>query len=97
MKKKYYHATPYENLPSILENGIMPGFEGIVYLCETATDSLKFVAIRGCQDILVIEVELNEDDVIETFDHSEAFFKCKAFGYQETIQVSQMTKYTRYK
>ena len=43
--KKYYHATAYENLPSILENGIMPGFEGIVYLCETATDSLKFVAI----------------------------------------------------
>lgn len=94
--KKFYHATPYENLYSIIEKGILKGSDGIVYLAETPKDAAKFVAIRGCRDILVICVSLNESKVHETFDHSEMFFKCKAFGYENDIPTTKFKEFSRY-
>lgn len=85
MKKSYYHATPFENLNSILEKGLKKGFDNIIYLTETPEDSLKFLRVRLVTDILVIQIDLEESDVVETFDHSEAFFKCRAFGYPHDI------------
>lgn len=85
MRKKYYHATSYENLFSIMEKGLTPGIDGIVYLTETRFDALKFIAIRCVGDILTLEVELEESEVEETFDHSYSFFNCKSFGYPKTI------------
>lgn len=97
MTKTFYHATSFDNLISILERGIMPSFEGIVYLCETEQDAAKFVALRGCKDMLICVVSLNENDVHETFDHSEAFFKCKCFGHTGTIKTSQILEFRRLK
>lgn len=86
MYRSYFHATAYSNLDSIVSNGIKnDNIEGIVYLCETANDCLKFLSLRGIKDILVIEVKLDEKEVFETFDHSKEFFKCKCFGINRTI------------
>lgn len=86
--KKYYHATPSKNLLSIIREGIKAGCDGVVYLAKTKEDALKFVCIRcfaNSENIVVLEVELPEDKVFETFDHNQQFFKCKAYGYTGNI------------
>lgn len=94
--KTYYHATPYRNLESILDQGIFKGCDGVVYLADTKENAAKFIAIRGCFDILVCEVQLNEANVEESFDHSETFFKCKAYIYNEDINVCEISNMWRY-
>lgn len=95
-KKSYYHATSIKNLESIIEHGIKPGYDGIVYLAETKEDALKFTCLRITGDILIFEVKLPEDKVFETFDHSYNFFKCKSFGYAKTIPFKAIINITKY-
>ena len=93
MTKTYYHATPFENLESIMvkDQEIRKGCDGVVYLTEKPNDAVKFLVIRGYTKILVIGVNLEEDMVSESFDHSEAFFKCKAYMYPENISIDCFT------
>ena len=93
----YYHATPYKNLESILDQGILRGYDGVVYLAKTKEDAVKFIAIRFEKDILVCEVQLNEANIKESFDHNESFFKCKAYMYDEDINLFEITNAWRYK
>jgi len=89
--KKFYHATSFDNLGSILSKGLVPGCDGIIYLAETREDALKFVVLRYAnEEILTIEVELDEKEVEETFDHSYSFFKCKSFGYPKVIPIDEI-------
>lgn len=91
MTKTYYHATPSENLVSIIKDGcIKKGWLGVVYLTETAQDAVKFCAIRGQKFITVFEVEVDESLIEESFDHSNEFFKCRAFTYAGDIPDSQI-------
>ncbi len=79
--KTYYHATELSNLNSIVCSGLeLRNMEKLVYLCEKPEDCLKFALVHGVRgEVLVLTVELDEADVIETFDHSEAFFKCRCW------------------
>lgn len=47
-----------------------------MYLCEKPQDAAKFVAIRGHDEVAVIEVILPANKVKESFDHSVQFFQC---------------------
>lgn len=94
--KKFYHATDFVNLHSIMYDGIRPGCDGVVYLAETPEDALNFVVFRCYEEILVVEIELEESEVKETFDHSYTFFKCKAFGYPGTIHLDSMVNFWKY-
>lgn len=96
MTKTYYHATPFKNLESILDQGIHKSCDGVVYLTTEPQDAVKFVAIKGCKEILVCKVEIEEDLVTETFDHSQAFFRCRAYGYADDIDVHDITEYLKY-
>ncbi len=96
MLKTYYHATPYENLGSILDKGIQTGHDGVVYLCEKPYEAARFVAIRGCNKILVLGVEIEEDMVRESGDHSYLFFKCLAYIYPENIPADEITEFRKY-
>lgn len=89
MTKAYYHATPSENLESILSGGIIKGFEGCVYLTDNPNDCIKFLMLRFHKKINVIEVFLEEDLVEESFDHNEGFFKCKAYAYYDNIPITE--------
>lgn len=89
MLKSYYHATPFENLNSIFKKGITRGVDGVVYLTEKPEEAAKFVAIRGCKKILVIEVEVEDYLVEESFDHSQEFFKCRAYSYPYDISIDE--------
>lgn len=89
MLKTYYHATPFENISSIFKKGILKGHDGVVYLTKQPDEAVRFVAIRGYKKILVIEVEVEENMVEESFDHSQAFFKCKAYMYPKDISINE--------
>lgn len=96
MLKTYYHATPYENLNSIMEKGILKGCDGVVYLTEKPEDAAKFVAIRGHKKILVLGIEFEEGLVGESFDHSFSFFGCEAYIYPEDIPADEITEFLKY-
>lgn len=96
MTKTYYHATPYENLASILDKGIQTGYDGVVYLCEQPEDAAKFIAIRGHREILVLGVEIESNMVSESFDHSFTFFGCEAYTYPENISTDEIISFSKY-
>ena len=88
---KYYHATSNSNFHSILDAGeIKPGYDGIVYLADSAENAIKFIALRCfTETINIFEIDgLDESKVEETFDHSESFFQCKAYGYPDPIPLT---------
>lgn len=97
--KKYYHATDYNNLGSILTNGLKPSMEGIVFMTEEPIDAVKFVALRGIPKILVVEIKTlkkHEKNIIETLDHNHRILDCKSYGFIGGIDTSMITNYIRY-
>ena len=96
MTKTYYHATPFENLESILDQGLHKGCDGVVYLTKKPDEAARFLAVRGCTKILVCEVQVEEDMVEEMFDHNPRFFKCRAYGYCDDISKDDIFNYLKY-
>lgn len=96
MLKTYYHATPYENLESIMDQGILKGCDGVVYLTEKPEEAARFAAIHGFRKILVLGVEMEESLLNESFDHSQIFFMCRAFTYQGNIPADEITEFLKY-
>lgn len=96
MLKTYYHATPYENLESIMSKGLMRGCDGVIYLTEKPEEAARFVAIRGYHKILVIGIDVEEDSVEESFDHSQVFFNCRAYTYSEDIEPDKLIYLYKY-
>lgn len=94
---RYYHATGKENLGSILVDGIHTGCDGVVYLCKEADESARFPAIHGVKDIVAFGIDVPEKDIRESHDHSEAFFRCKAYTYGKDIPASRIKTVTEYK
>ena len=95
---KYYHGTSYSNLLKIIEDGkIKTSMEGIVYLAKTKEEAFRFVALKYMtEDIAIIELELDESKIVETFDHNQKFFKAKAFGYEGEINTECATNCWKY-
>lgn len=96
MLKTYYHATPYENLESIMDQGLRKGCDGVVYLTEKPEEAARFVAIRGCRKILVVGVEIDDGLIEESFDHNQAFFGCRAFMFEGDIPADEITEFIKY-
>lgn len=94
--KKFYHATPYSNLCGVLCNGLKTGVDKVIYLAETKEAALKFICIRCFDPILVIEVELDETQVEESFDHSHSFFQERAFVYPNNIPADKLGMMWKY-
>ena len=91
--KTFYHATTKENLDSILESGLKAGNMCCVFMTENEEDAVKFLALRFIPEVVTIKIELDDEDmekVQETFDHSQSFFKCRAFGYFGDISVDKI-------
>lgn len=86
---KFYHATPWESAGQIQKDGkIKASWDGGVYLCKDPADSCKFMIIRFVQRVAVIEVDLPEESVQESYDHSEEFFGCKAYIHEGDIELT---------
>lgn len=92
---KYYHACSEDTYRSIMNDGVIKvnNIEGIVYLADSATNAAKFLALRHMfEPIYVFEIDgLQDNEIEEQFDHSETFFKCKAFGVSRDIPLTSVT------
>lgn len=94
---KFYHAATPEIMEKIVNSGVIRrSWDGVVYLCDNAVDAVKFVAIRGAKIVQTIEVELDEKTVEESDDHCEAFFGCKAYTYDNDINLQETVKIEEY-
>ena len=91
-----YHATPLDNLGSILVHGLKRGIDGVVYGCEDPKDCLKFAYYHGVLDALVVKFKVDDKNVIETFDHNHKFFGCRCFGATVDIPPEALSDYTKY-
>ena len=98
---KYYHATSLDAWKGIETDQLLKtGCDGVVYLAETAQNAIQFVTLRLLNEpIIVIEVEVPDDKmshIEESFDHSYAFFQCRAWTYDENIPYSWVTSALMY-
>ena len=91
-----YHATDYQNLDSILSEGLRTGHDHLVYFCERPDYAARFVYIRGIQHILVIEVDIPDEQIQESFDHNPNFFGCRAFTVARQIKVGEFRNLSHY-
>lgn len=86
---KFYHATTKENMMKIVgEDRIKASWDEVVYLCKEAVDACKFLIVRGIEKMSVIEVDVDESKVQESFDRSVAFFQCKAYMHNGDIKLT---------
>lgn len=91
-----YHATPYRNLPRIIAGGLETRFEEI-YFADSAKAAAGFVLLRGEYKIAVIELEFEDKEVRESFDHNETIFKklfqldgVKCYIYNKNISARRI-------
>lgn len=75
--------------------------DGCVYLAETPEDALKFMAFRLNVDaVAVFRIDATKLELAclnESTDHSEEFFKCKAYYYDMDIPKEFIRDATQYR
>lgn len=95
---KYYHATTKECISKIAKDGVIKhSYGGVVFLCTNPIDACKFIVMRGRKEVYTVELDLPEDNIKESNDHSEAFFRCKAYTYFGDIKLTGKEKIQKYK
>lgn len=91
---KFYHATTSTAAESIRKDGVIKaGVMGDVFLCRKPLD---FLILRGMPVIYVVEVDLRRSDVVESHDHAESFFGCKAYVHRGDIPLHGLTPVRAY-
>lgn len=98
--KTFYHATSKENMVGILCNGLKAGNQGCVFMTEREDEAVRFLLLRQIPEIVTIKIKVYKKDydkVHETFDHSQSFFCCRAFGYYGDISAENISASRIYK
>ena len=77
MKKTYWHATPAENLSSIIANGLKPGFGGLTYFSDDPVKSAIWMCFtrRDAKEVYSIPFEIEESLMELGIDHSPMMTK----------------------
>jgi len=77
MKKTYWHATPAENLTSIISNGLKPGFDGVSYFSDDPVKCALWMSFcrRDAKEIIAIPFEIEESEMRLGIDHSPMMTK----------------------
>jgi hypothetical protein len=94
-KKILYHATAMTNLGSILDKGLLKGYDGGVYLTESVDSAFKWMGFRiaGRDDLVVIKVEPG-------CDHSpimQQIFGCgESYFYPFDIPSSKLKDFIKF-
>lgn len=93
--KTYYHYTLKDNVYGIIKDGLKPGEDGLIYLCESIDDCNTFIKANrellqlasgsNVLEIAYIPVELDPADVEESHDHNKNFIRCNAYIYDKPI------------
>nr|WP_302451696.1 hypothetical protein [Streptococcus lutetiensis] len=72
---KLYHYSTFENFPSIQREGLKIGADNVVYLAESPELAREFAYIYGLKSYALFEVDIELNEVSESADHNEEYFK----------------------
>ena len=72
---KLYHYSTFENFPSIQREGLKIGADNVVYLAESPELAREFAYIYGLKSYALFEVDIELNEVSESIDHNEEYFK----------------------
>lgn len=72
---KLYHYSTFENFPSIQREGLKIGGDGFVYLAESHELVRELACLYGLQAYALFEVDIEPNEVAESTDHNEEYFK----------------------
>lgn len=72
---KLYHYSQFTNLASIKENGLHVGADNVVYLAESHELARAFAYFYGSQAYALFEVDIEPNEISESTDHNEEYFK----------------------
>lgn len=72
---KLYHYSTFENFPSIQKEGLKIGGDGFVYLAESHELARAFAYFYGLQAYALFEVDIEPNEISESTDHNEEYFK----------------------
>lgn len=72
---KLYHYSQFTNLASIQREGLKIGADNVVYLAESHELARAFAYFYGLQAYTLFEVDIEPDEISESTDHNEEYFK----------------------
>ena len=72
---KLYHYSTFENFPSIQREGLKIDGDGFVYLAESHELVREFACLYGLQAYALFEVDIEPNEISESTDHNEEYFK----------------------
>lgn len=72
---KLYHYSTFENFPSIQREGLKIGADNVVYLAESPELAREFAHIYGLKSYALFEVDIEPNEISESADHNEEYFK----------------------
>ena len=72
---KLYHYSTFENFPSIQREGLKIGADNVVYLAESPELAKEFAYIYGLKSYALFEVDIEPNEISESADHNEEYFK----------------------
>lgn len=72
---KLYHYSQFTNLASIQRKGLKIGADNVVYLAESPELAREFAYIYGLKSYALFEVDIELNEVSESADHNEEYFK----------------------
>lgn len=82
----FYHATPVENLNSILMSGITTSQDGMVHLTRDEVAAVKYCASRGLRKIATLRIRLDDlSKVADILDSGCDLYNCSCYGYEDDI------------
>lgn len=84
-----WHATPYSNLKSIVNLGLLTR-SGKIFFADRVDSAVLFVYMKGEKHIVAFPVEFTEEEVKESFDHNLGVFKCRCFSVTKNIPYSRI-------
>ena len=85
-----WHATDYQNIPNIMAKGIIPNRYNEVFFADNCASAMMFVAMRGHTHIVALPVEFKPAEVKESFDHSQEFYRCRAYTFNKLVEPTRI-------
>ena len=98
MTQYYYHFTAPDNFVSIKETGLAENS----FLCNSLEDCFTFINLYAhlYTDVFVLKVDasgLDDDKLLESYDHNKDLLKADAFIYLDNIDPSLIELHEAYK
>lgn len=91
-----YHATKMSNLLGIMDEGLKPGIDGLIYFTTEHHHSVNWIDMGNIdgEDILCVRVStamLDSKKIDDGYDHSPTFFKgITVKTYADTIPFEDL-------